>query len=236
MPEVEIVQMYYGNQLANGTVYNFDRELRPKLFKRLRNFVWTEPIHETVRLLPVVYDSEIEITHKPEHNHGGRDIAIFEQLLARGEALSKRLSDFYARELFVAGTKEQLIHAKDYFISIVKDSETDTDRLKTALAVVVRSCFEAGDALTMYQYAMKDAASEASSEVCCILGEYYQNRQDYEEAILWFYNAAYEQQSILNIRYQREIPLEGLIACYHALSMSEQEAYYQKELSCIEPG
>ena len=236
MPEVEIVQMYYGNQLANGTVYNFDRELRPKLFKRLRSFVWTEPVHETVRLLPVVYDSEIEITHKPEHNHGGRDIAIFEQLLARGEVLSKRLSDFYARELFVAGTKEQLIHAKDYFISIVKDSETDADQLKTALAVVVRSCFEAGDALTMYQYAMKDAASEASSEVCCILGEYYQNRQDYEEAILWFYNAAYEQQSILNIRYQREIPLEGLITCYHALSMSEQEAYYQKELSCIEPG
>jgi len=236
MPEVEIVQMYYGNQLANGTVYNFDRELRPKLFKRLRNFVWTEPVHETVRLLPLVYDSEIEITHKPEHNHGDRDITIFEQLLARGEALSKRLTDFYARELFVAGTKEQLIHAKDYFISIVKDSETDADRLKTALAVVVRSCFEAGDVLTMYQYAMKDAASEASSEVCCILGEYYQNRQDYEEAILWFYNAAYEQQSILNIRYQREIPLEGLIACYHALSMSEQEAYYQKELSCIEPG
>lgn len=236
MPEVEIVQMYYGNQLANGTVYNFDRELRPKLFKRLRNFVWTEPVHETVRLLPLVYDSEIEITHKPEHNHGDRDITIFEQLLARGEALSKRLTDFYARELFVAGTKEQLIHAKDYFISIVKDSETDADQLKTALAVVVRSCFEAGDVLTMYQYAMKDAASEASSEVCCILGEYYQNRQDYEEAILWFYNAAYEQQSILNIRYQREIPLEGLIACYHALSMSEQEAYYQKELSCIEPG
>ena len=155
MPEVEIVQMYYGNQLANGTVYNFDRELRPKLFKRLRNFVWTEPVHETVRLLPLVYDSEIEITHKPEHNHGDRDIAIFEQLLARGEALSKRLTDFYARELFVAGTKEQLIHAKDYFISIVKDSETDADRLKTALAVVVRSCFEAGDVLTMYQYAMK---------------------------------------------------------------------------------
>ncbi len=95
MPEVEIVQMYYGNQLANGTVYNFDRELRPKLFKRLRNFVWTEPVHETVRLLPLVYDSEIEITHKPEHNHGDRDITIFEQLLARGEALSKRLTDFF---------------------------------------------------------------------------------------------------------------------------------------------
>ena len=29
LPEIEIVQMYYGNQLAFGTVYNFDRELRP---------------------------------------------------------------------------------------------------------------------------------------------------------------------------------------------------------------
>ena len=63
LPEVEIVQMYYGNQLSHGTVYNFDRELRPKLFKRVRTFEWIEPVHETVRLLPVVFDSDIEITH-----------------------------------------------------------------------------------------------------------------------------------------------------------------------------
>ena len=31
LPEIEIVQMYYGNQLSFGTVYNYDRELRPKL-------------------------------------------------------------------------------------------------------------------------------------------------------------------------------------------------------------
>ena len=53
LPQVEIVQMYYGNQLAHGTVYNFNRELRPKLFKRLRTFEWIERVHETVRLLPV---------------------------------------------------------------------------------------------------------------------------------------------------------------------------------------
>ena len=47
LPEIEIVQMKYGNQLQNGTVYNFDEEYRPKLFRRLRSFVWEEPIHET---------------------------------------------------------------------------------------------------------------------------------------------------------------------------------------------
>ena len=75
LPEIEIVQMKYGNQLQNGTVYNFDEEYRPKLFRRLRNFVWEEPIHETVRLEPVVYDSDIVITHMPEQNHAGRDLA-----------------------------------------------------------------------------------------------------------------------------------------------------------------
>ena len=34
LPEIEIVQMKYGNQLQFGTVYNFDEEYRPKLFKR----------------------------------------------------------------------------------------------------------------------------------------------------------------------------------------------------------
>ena len=77
LPEIEIVQMYYGNQLAFGTIYNYDRELRPKLFKRMRPFVWTEAIHETVRLSPVVYDSDIEITHLPEKSHTDRDLASF---------------------------------------------------------------------------------------------------------------------------------------------------------------
>lgn len=38
LPEIEIVQMKYGNQLAHGTAYNFDEEYRPKLFRRLRSF------------------------------------------------------------------------------------------------------------------------------------------------------------------------------------------------------
>ncbi len=54
LPEIEIVQMKYGNQLKFGTVYNFDEEYRPKLFKRHREFVWIEPIHEHVRLDPIV--------------------------------------------------------------------------------------------------------------------------------------------------------------------------------------
>ena len=99
LPEIEIVQMKYGNQLHNGTVYNFDEEYRPKLFKRLRNFIWEEPIHEMVRLEPVVYDSDIVITHMPEQNHAGRDIANFRKQIAAGRQLSRRLYGDHGRLL-----------------------------------------------------------------------------------------------------------------------------------------
>ena len=69
LPEIEIVQMYYVNSKNENSVYNFQKELRPKLFKRLREFVWIDPIHERVRLQPIVYDSDIEILHMPEGEH-----------------------------------------------------------------------------------------------------------------------------------------------------------------------
>ena len=108
VPEVEIVQMYYTNQLEYGTVYNFDKELRPKLFKRLREFTWIEPIHETVRLEPVVFDSEIEIIHRPAASHSTRDLEYFERLILQGEALSGRLHRFYAREVCMLGDQDGL--------------------------------------------------------------------------------------------------------------------------------
>ena len=66
LPEVEIVQMKYGNQLEFGTVYNYDEEYRPKLFKRLREFKWHEAIRETINITPVIYDSDVVITHLPK--------------------------------------------------------------------------------------------------------------------------------------------------------------------------
>ena len=69
LPEIDIVQMYYVNASEYNSVYNAHKELRPKLFKRLRSFTWISPIHETVRLTPVVYDSDIEILHMQAGDH-----------------------------------------------------------------------------------------------------------------------------------------------------------------------
>ena len=47
------------------------------LFKRVREFEWIDPIHETIRLTPVVFDSDIEILHMPQSMHHKREFLPF---------------------------------------------------------------------------------------------------------------------------------------------------------------
>ena len=121
-PEVEIVQMWYVNRHAYQTTENFEKDLRPKLFKRQRSFVWIDPVHESVRLEPVVFDSEIEIQHWPESQHSARDFGVFQKAAAEGKTLSKKLLHMYAMELFLAGQERDFAAAVPVFEAAIYEN------------------------------------------------------------------------------------------------------------------
>ncbi|MCM1568634.1 MAG: glycosyltransferase family 2 protein [Roseburia sp.] len=231
LPEIELVQMKYGNQLQHGSVYNFDEEYRPKLFKRQREFVWEGPIHETVRTNPVIYDSDIVITHMQEESHAARDLANFRRHTARGIRLDKRLHHMYARELYMAGEKEDFLEAADFFQASASDTERDSDEIMEACLVAARAARLADDMLNFFRYTTKIIAAEGCSEVCCELGSFYEAMGNPDEAVIWYYNAVYETTPILKLTSAGKEPLEGLVRCYRALHMPEQAAQYQQALS-----
>ena len=231
LPEVEIVQMKYGNQLQHGTVYNFDEEYRPKLFKRLREFVWTEPIHEMVRLDPVVYDSEIVITHLPENNHAKRDLQVFAKQTDKGLVLSKRLLDMYARELLLAGDAEDLEKAADYFAAVVADTSRSAEEVRVACCVAAKAARMRKDAVAFLKYTSKVLAEEACSEICSEMGHFYEEQGDPEEAAIWYYNAVYETTPILVLQSGQREPLEGLVRCYEELQMPELAERFRQEMN-----
>ncbi|MCH5264692.1 MAG: glycosyltransferase family 2 protein [Lachnospiraceae bacterium] len=213
LPEIDIVQMKYGNQLSFGTTYNFDEEYRPKLFKRLREFIWTEPIHEMVRLDPLVYDSDIVIEHRPESNHSKRDFATFQKHIKKGLRLSKRLHHMYAMELYISGEDEDFLEAEEFFTSTALDAGRSLDEVKEAACIVCHAARLRGDSHTLLKMSLKDLLSEGSSEMCYELGEYFFALSDYEEAAMWYYNAIHETQSILNIHTSTDWPEEKLAQC-----------------------
>ncbi len=230
LEEIEIVQMYYCNQLENNTIYNFDRELRPKLYKRLRTFNWLEPIHEQVNLNPVIFDSDIEIIHRPASVHAGRDLARFEKMIEDGEVISDRLLDIYVKELYIAGDKDNFAKALPYFEGLCDRENIDEDSLLCALTIALKASMQLEDINRQFKYALRAAASKGSSELCCELGNWFFEREMYEEAALWYYNAAFETEALINIKCDKEIPLIRLSECYEKLADYELARQYKDML------
>lgn len=221
LPEIDIVQMLYTNQLQYNTTYNFNEEYRPKLFKRLRPFNWVDPIHETVILQPVIYDSEIEVLHMPESNHAPRDFKVFQRLIKKGIPISEKLIGMYARELYIAGEDQDFLDAEPFFTSLL-DQEVASDLLKLIQCILVRCGRIKKDSELILKYALKNVAmGKASAEVCYEVGEYFYQKEDIAEAVIWFMNAAYETEAELNIHYSKDLPLERLALCYEKSGNAE---------------
>lgn len=234
-PQVEIVQMKYGNQLQHNTVYNYDEEYRPKLFKRLRQFTWIEPIHEIIQLQPLIYDSDIVITHMPQENHGRRDLENFERQVLLGRRLSRHLHNMYARELLIAGGVEHLRRACACFEASCEDPERSSDELMEAFCILCRAYRLQKDVHGFFRYAVKAMAAGGCSEICLELGLFYeQDQQDPAEAAMWYYNAAFETEPVLILESGRRQALEGLVRCYRQMGEEEQAAAYEARLEGLE--
>ena len=234
--EVEIVQMYYGNQLSQNSIYNFDKEYRPKLYKRLRKFMWQEPIHEAVRLEPVVFDSDIVIWHKPHGQHGTRDLEYFEKMIQQGQLLSNRIQDIYLRELYFVGTLHNLKQGHDYLVQLAATESPESDVFQKAVAILCKESRLLKKDSDVLRYSLKGVASQGSSELCMELGHYFFEKEEWEEAVIWYYNAAYEVPCQMSLKAATSEPLEQIITCYQKLQLPQLAEEYQKQLEALRQG
>lgn len=219
LKEIEIVQMKYITPAEYNTVQNAASEYRPKLFKRLRTFTWINPVHETVRLDPVVYDSDIAIQHLPQSLHGKRDFSIFKRFYEKNGTLPKNTVSMYAKELLKCGSFEDLKDAAAFF-----EGEYLKAPSEESTCVLSRYYRLSGDSDRFFSIALKNVALGGYSEVCCELGHYYMDKANYEEAALWFYNAAFEVKPVLDVETGGGIPLHALSQCYSKWADAKQAA------------
>lgn len=232
LPEIEIVQMKYVNSSDFNTVYNCRKEYRPKLFKRQRTFTWISPVHETIRLTPVIFDSDIEILHMPSASHAGRDFNIFIQAIHKGTRLEPYVLKMFCKELFISGTDEDFLSAAEVFEKFLFPAYTDGECRKNIACVQARIFRLTGNYNEFFKICLKDMALTPCAEICMELGHYYYDLKDYEEAVLWYINAAQETESIIDIRTSGSLPLSALADCYNALAdLAEKQG--DSELAAI---
>ena len=226
-PETEIVQMHYLNLMEENTVYSSKRELRPKLYKRLRTFEWVNPIHETVRLDPVIYDSDIEIQHLAKGSHVKRDLAAFAKALARGVRLDKTLHSMYAKELFTAGDEGDLSAAVPFFEQTLSDPSRSDDEHREA-CVLARAYRTAGRTADFVRLCLRDVIAVPCAEMCAEVGRYFYDSGDYAEALCWLSDAIFETRPVITALVGGSENLELLAECYECTGDGESAAKYRK--------
>ena len=231
LPEIEMVQFLYTNQLQHNTTYNYDTEYRPKLYKRLREFVWEDPLHEAVRREPVIYDSDIAIIPMPERPHGTRDFEIMQKTIRTQGGLSKKLRKMYARELFIAGQDSDFADAENYFADILEAADTEAEGITEALCVLAKAAEARQDTENFFKSVLKAvAAGNPPAEICTLLGQHYEARGEYAEGSIWYYNAAFETEPVLSLLYGIKLPLEGLVRCKRAVGDENSAAEFESKL------
>lgn len=227
LPEIEIVQMYYLNMMETNTAYNFKRELRPKLFKRLRSFEWINPVHETVRLDPIIFNSDIEIMHLAKGNHAARDFAAFQKALQKGMRLDKNLHSMYAKELFIAGEAADFAAAEDFFSQSYSDNSRTADEKREAACALARGYRLNGKISDFFRVALREAAACPSSEMCAEIGEYFYSCGNYAEALCWFNDAIFETEAIISVFVKGRTSLNRLADCCEHIGDNEKAREYR---------
>lgn len=66
-------------------------------------------------------------------------------------------------------------------------------------------------------------AQNPCAEICMELGHYFYGLKDYEEAVLWYLNAASETPSIIDIHSSGDAPLACLSKCYSTLAAQAKQ-------------
>lgn len=227
-PETEIVQMHYLNLMEENAVYNSKRELRPKLFRRLRTFEWVNPIHETVRLDPVIYDSDIEIQHHAKGHHAGRDLAAFRKALEKGTRLDKTLHSMYAKELFIAGDAEDLAAAVPFFEQSLADDTRSDDEHREARCVLARAYRTGGRDADFFRLCLREAIVSPCAEMCGEIGHYFYDKGNYAEALCWLNDAIFETQAVITILTEGSENLNLLADCCEKTGDPESAGKYRK--------
>ena len=152
--------------------------------------------------------------------------------------LSDRLLNMYLRELYKAGDEETLLHAREFLEKMLEDAASKKKELLTRqiIAVLLKIYRISDDATAMLKIGLREEITVPSAEVCMEFGYFFLKKEDYPQAAHWFYIAAFESESEIDIASSGTSPLMALALSYRRYAKSPrikalpQEEYEMEKL------
>jgi len=237
-PKIDAVMMKYNiafDEQGNAT-FSY---LRERLVKRVCNFKWREPVHEYLDIRGQIFISDLCITHlKACSSLPGRNLAIYEKLLASGHKLTPRGLYYYAREL---KDNEKYDRAIEHFTKFLETGQGWYEDCINACLELARCYAIKKDYQKSLEALFKSFSYDLPrAEVCCEIGYHYKNLNDLEKAIFWFELATQLKKpenswGFIQVDYWGLIPCLELCCCYYQLGNLEKAVEYNQRAEKFKP-
>lgn len=215
-PAVDSVTMDYNLSFtADGKVaYSLRRN---RLVRRDRQFRWIGAVHEYLAVAGHLLHSDIAVTHKKDKEYTDRNLRIYRKREQAGEEFSPRDLYYFGNELKDHAQYEDAITYYGKFLATglgwIEDQIAACQKIADCEAALKRPEQEARALFRSFLYDLPRA------EVCCRLGGYFADREDYRKAVFWYEQAVQASRPadpmvVLNEAAWTWMPHLQLCVCY----------------------
>lgn len=231
--DTDIIMLKYNTGFDENGNVNFSY-YRERILKREKKYKWISPIHEVIVPKGNIVYSDIAITHKKiEDSNPKRNLIIFEKMIKNGVKLDPRQQFYYARELYYNKKYKKAIKNFNIFL----DSKDGWSENKINACVDLHYCYLAiNDTTNAFLSLTKSFMFDIPrAEICCHLGSFFFNKNQYNEAIYWYKKATTlpidtTKGGFYNLDCYNFLPYLQLCVCYYKLG-NIQEAIKYNELA-----
>lgn len=238
LDNIEVVMMPYHTSFdAQGNVtFSYYRE---RMVKNNKGYLWAGRIHEVIHKIKNVAYEEIAVEHHKEVvKDPNRNLRIFESMIQNGENLDARGMYYYGRELYYHQQYAKSIQILLEFLNR-KDGWIEN---KIEACHLLSICYknikeENQEILILFHSFLFDIPR---AEICCDIGDYFFQRNDYKKAIYWYEEATKKEINlksggfITNDCYHF-IPYLQLCVCYYRSGDLEKSYSYHSLSEALKP-
>ncbi len=237
-PDVDVVMMKYDVAFDehNNPTLSYYRE---RIFKTSSGFKWVGEIHEVIPQCGNIEYREISIKHKKIHpNPPGRNLKIFEKMIADKKTLDPRQKYYYARELYYNNRLNEAIKQFNEFL----DEGNGWIENNIGACKDLASCYfiilnEKKALESLFRSFIFDVPR---AEICCDIGKHFMEKGQYAIAIYWYERAASCDLDERNCGFclpdcYGYLPYIQLCVCYDRLGNTEKAIEYNEKAGAIKP-
>ena len=206
---------------------------RNRIVKRQSAFLWVGNVHEYLAVYGKGLEGNFSIEHGKVKEYTDRNLQIFKTMEKNNKKFTPRDIYYYANELFDNGYYKESINQYNKFIDT---KEGWIEDIKGAYLKIIRALNLINDKDKIVDVAFESLKIDTpTAEIACSLGEYYFEKENYNQAAFWYRVALDSRPSSLNMSltnsdYYTWIPSLQLTVCYYNLG-NLKCSYFFNELA-----